>query len=106
MINTWNQRVWELVRGIPRGRVASYGQLASMLGQPRKARHVGYALHQTPEELVLPWHRVINGRGKISFPDFTQQYLMQKAMLEAEEISFQPDDRIDLKVYGWRPSNQ
>ncbi|MDJ0835738.1 MAG: methylated-DNA--[protein]-cysteine S-methyltransferase [Acidobacteriota bacterium] len=103
MKSTWNQKVWNLVKTIPRGKVASYGQLAGMLGQPRKARHVGYALHQTPEDLVLPWHRVINAQGRISFSEHSQEYLMQKAMLEAEKVTFQDGNRIDMKVYGWRP---
>jgi methylated-DNA-protein-cysteine methyltransferase-like protein len=103
MAHTWNHSVWKLVRKIPRGRVASYGQLATMLGKPRKARHVGYALHRTPDEMVLPWHRVINAQGKISFSAESQAYLLQKAMLEAEEITFENGDRIDFDRYGWRP---
>ena len=103
MSKNWNKSVWHLVRKIPKGRVASYGQLAAMLGHPRRARQVGFALHQTPEELVLPWHRVINARGKISFQNNTQEYLLQKAMLQAEEVVFADDDRIDLDRFGWRP---
>jgi len=103
MAQSWNRSVWKLVREIPRGRVASYGQLAAMLGKPRRARQVGFALHRTPDEMVLPWHRVINARGKISFSEHSQEYLLQKAMLEAEEIRFEDGDRIDLDRYGWRP---
>jgi len=103
MAQQWNQSVWKLVRKIPKGRVASYGQLAAMLGHPRRARQVGFALHRTPEELVLPWHRVINARGKISFSEHSEEYLLQKAMLQAEEIVFEKDDRIDLDRFGWRP---
>ena len=103
MRNNWNEKVWGLVEVIPRGRVASYGQLATMLGQPKRARQVGFALHHTPEDRILPWHRVINGSGKISFSVNSEQYLLQKAMLEAEKVRFKENDRIDLKVYGWRP---
>ena len=103
MEKSFNQRVWELVKNIPQGKVASYGQLAHMLGAPRKARHVGFALHQTPDNLVLPWHRVINSKGRISFSDHTEQYLLQRAMLEAEKIRISEDGHIDFKVYGWRP---
>lgn len=102
MSESWNEQVWRLVETIPKGKVASYGQLASMLGRPRKARHVGYALHQTPENLILPWHRVINAQGKISFEYNSQEFLMQKAMLQAEDIEF-TNDKIDLDRYGWRP---
>lgn len=104
MTNSWNQKVWDLVRTIPKGRVASYGQLATMLGAPRKARHVGYALHQTPDDLVLPWHRVINSRGEISFENRTEAYMLQRAMLEAEAVRFSEKGRIDMKKFGWRPS--
>ena len=103
MAQSWNHSVWKLVQAIPRGKVASYGQLAAMLGKPRRARQVGFALHRTPEELVLPWHRVINARGKISFSSNSHEYVLQKAMLEAEEVVFEDGDRIDLDRYGWRP---
>lgn len=103
MTKSFNQRVWELVGAIPKGKVASYGQLASMLGHPRRARQVGYALHQTPDDLVLPWHRVINSKGRISFSAESEQYLLQKAMLTAESICFSDDDHIDFKKYGWQP---
>lgn len=103
MRKSFNQRVWELVSAIPQGRVASYGQLASMLGHPRRARQVGFALHQTPEHLVLPWHRVINSKGQLSFSTHSEQYMLQKAMLEAEKVRFTDDGHIDFKEFGWRP---
>lgn len=104
MTSSWNKKVWDLVQNIPKGRVASYGQLANMLGAPRKARHVGYALHQTPDDLVLPWHRVINSRGEISFERSTEAHMLQRAMLEAEAVNFSEKGRVDMKKYGWRPS--
>lgn len=99
---SWNQMVWSLVGHIPEGRVTTYGQIAAMLGFPRRARHVGFALNQSPDELPLPWHRVINSRGTISFPPLSSRFLMQKALLEAEGIVFE-EQRVDLKRFGWRP---
>lgn len=104
MSKSFNQRVWELVGTIPQGKVASYGQIAAMLGQPKKSRHIGFALHQTPDGMVLPWHRVINGKGQLSFAVNSEQYLLQKAMLEAELIRFKDNNHIDFREYGWRPS--
>jgi methylated-DNA-protein-cysteine methyltransferase-like protein len=83
--------------------VASYGQLAAMLGHPRRGRQVGYALHKTPDDRILPWHRVINGQGRITFSVNSEQYLLQKAMLEAEKVTFKENDQIDMHVYGWQP---
>jgi len=99
----WDERVRQLVAAIPYGKVATYGQLAAMLGFPRRARHVGFALKRLPEGSGAPWHRVINGRGAISFHPLSAQFHLQKALLEAENVVFRDDDRIDLKVYGWRP---
>ena len=103
MMKSFNEEVWELVEIIPRGCVASYGQLATMLGHPRRGRQVGHALHKTPDDRVLPWHRVINSQGRISFNANSEQYLLQKAMLEAERVRFKENDQIDMRVYGWQP---
>ena len=94
------QRIWRTVADIPYGKVATYGQIASLAGIPRGARQVGYALHQTPDGLDIPWHRVINARGEISFPPNTEAYHRQRARLDAEDVIFIAG-RIDLKVYGW-----
>ena len=99
----WNESVWDLVAMIPHGRVASYGQLALMLGHPRRARQVGFALHRSPPGKPIPWHRVINGKGRISFPENSRRYLMQRAMLEGEHIVFGPRGTVNFKLYGWRP---
>lgn len=100
---TWNESVWQMVARIPHGRVASYGQIAHMLGAPRKARHVGYALAATPEGRNIPWQRVINGRGMISFPADSHQHRLQKAMLLEEGLLFDAKGRIDFRVFGWQP---
>jgi len=99
----WNESVWKLVSFIPQGKVATYGQLAAMLGFPKRARHVGYALKHSPHDMVLPWQRVVNGKGLISFPYQSEQFLMQKAMLEAEGVIVSELGKIQLKTHGWRP---
>ena len=94
------QRIWRTVADIPYGKVATYGQIAELAGIPRGARQVGYALHQTPAGLDIPWHRVINARGEISFPPETEAYRRQRERLYTEGIVFIAG-RIDLNVYGW-----
>ena len=100
---SWNQKVWQLVRCIPKGRVASYGQLAAMLGFPRKARHVGSALRQLPEGQDVPWHRVIQSGGAIAFATESEGYWVQRTLLESEGVLPGPSGKINFKKYGWKP---
>lgn len=95
--------VYRVVRRIPAGRVASYGQVAAIAGMPRAARQVGYALHALDPGTTVPWHRVVNAQGRISARGPTEAVLFQRSLLEAEGIQFEPNDRIDLTRYGWRP---
>ncbi|MBI3913673.1 MAG: MGMT family protein [Chloroflexi bacterium] len=97
--STYFSRVYALVRRIPRGRVATYGQIARALGMPRGARTVGWAMRAGDEK--IPWHRVVNARGGISVRP-TPGYREQRARLRAEGIRFGRDARIDLEKYGWR----
>ncbi len=90
------ERVYALVREIPRGKVASYGQIARWLGWPRGARTVGWALRALHTDKV-PWHRVVNAQGRVSLKDDG----LQQARLEAEGVVFDATGRIDMKVYGW-----
>ena len=99
----WDQRVWELVQQIPPGKVATYGQLAAMLGFPRRSRHVGRALKRSPEGLDLPWYRVLNSSGSISLPLYSEGYHMQRVLLESEGVTFKPNGRLSLKIFQWRP---
>jgi len=96
---TW-ERIWAVVRGIPPGRVATYGQVAALAGFASQPRLAGYALHALPDGSAVPWHRVINARGRISLPARTGQYALQRSMLEAEGITF-AGERIDLRRHGW-----
>jgi len=94
--------IYGVVRRIPRGRVATYGQVATLAGLGGHARLVGYALNVLPDGTRLPWHRVINARGMVSprsWPDDTDQ----RTRLEAEGVTFDTHDRVDLNRYRWQP---
>lgn len=95
-------KIWETVKRIPYGKVATYGQIASLAGFAGHARLVGYALHATPDDMQIPWHRVINYQGRISLPREDGHYDLQKALLEGEGIVF-IREKIDLKRYRWQP---
>jgi methylated-DNA-protein-cysteine methyltransferase-like protein len=92
--------IYRLVRCIPPGQVATYGQVARLLGMPRGARTVGWALRAMPEGSDVPWQRVVNARGTISFTPGGYAASVQQALLEEEGIVFE-QGRIDLQVYGW-----
>ena len=96
------EAVWALVRTIPSGRVMTYGQVATLLGSPRGARQVGFAMFYAGLTDV-PWHRVVNARGEISPGGHPDRPAVQRALLEAEGVAFDADGRIDLQRYGWRP---
>lgn len=93
-------RILAAVRRIPRGRVCTYGDVADVAGLPRRARLVGTVLRQTPTSRDLPWFRVINAGGRISFPAGSDAYRRQRGKLESEGVVF-VSGRIDLKRYGW-----
>jgi methylated-DNA-protein-cysteine methyltransferase related protein len=91
------------VKRIPRGRVSTYGGVAEVAGLPRRARLVGTVLRQTPASRGLPWFRVINASGRISFPVGSDAYARQRKKLEAEGVVFS-GGRVDLTKYGWPES--
>lgn len=94
-------RVYALVRRIPRGRVASYGQIAAMLEHPRAARTVGWALAGLRDGDDVPWQRVVNSRGETSTSSFSSPPDQQRHLLEQEGVLFGADGRIDLRRFGW-----
>jgi methylated-DNA-protein-cysteine methyltransferase-like protein len=94
--------VWAWVRKVPKGRVVTYGQVATYLGSPRAARAVGYAMFNVDDPRV-PWHRVINARGEISIGGALHRPELQRELLEAEGVAFDAEGRVDLKRYGWKP---
>jgi methylated-DNA-protein-cysteine methyltransferase related protein len=95
----FHQRVYQVVRSIPPGSVATYGQVAEILGHPGVARHVGNALAVCEREaLPVPWHRVLNAKGMISTRGSSQ-----RAHLEAEGVEFTAGGAVKLEQYRWRP---
>jgi methylated-DNA-protein-cysteine methyltransferase-like protein len=96
-------RIYAVIRRIPRGRVATYGQIAALAGLRGHARQVGYALHALPQGSAVPWHRVINARGEISRRSQFGDEVRQRMLLEAEDVEFDWRSRVSLKRFGWRP---
>jgi methylated-DNA-protein-cysteine methyltransferase-like protein len=96
--------IYAIVRRIPRGRVATYGQIAELAGLPGHARQVGYALHALPAGTALPWHRVLNARGALSLRREPGADLTQRLLLEREGIRFDARGRVDLSKVRWRAS--
>jgi methylated-DNA-protein-cysteine methyltransferase-like protein len=97
------EKIYAVVRRIPCGRVATYGQVAHLAGLPGRARQVGYALHGASDGSGLPWHRVINGRGEISRRANPGGDEIQRLFLEGEGVGFDLRGRVDLARYQWRP---
>jgi methylated-DNA-protein-cysteine methyltransferase related protein len=89
------------VRKVPRGRVATYGQIAELAGLEGHARQVGYALHNLPPRSNVPWHRVVNAKGEISPRSAGDSHELQRMLLEAEGIEFDLRGKLDLKKYKW-----
>lgn len=100
----YRERVWHIVHTIPRGKVTSYGVIAKLAGLPRGARLIGRILSQLPEGSALPWHRVVNSQGRISFPPGSEQYREQRERLITEGVAFR-GDRIDLRQCAWDASS-
>ncbi len=95
------ERIYEQVQRIPRGKVASYGMIATLAGNDRWARVVGYALHVNPRPGEIPCHRVVKKDGFLA-PGFAfGGPLEQRKLLEAEGVTFLPDGRVDLAACGW-----
>ena len=95
------ERVYQVVRRIPKGKVATYGQVAALAGSPRSARQVGYALHVNPEPFVIPCPRVVNRFGSLSTAFAFGGVDMQRALLESEGVQVDGAYRVDLKKYLW-----
>lgn len=94
------ERIYDVIRRIPEGRVATYGQVAGITGGC-SARNVGYALSALTEEKGVPWYRVINRKGQISLRSDLGGDLLQRKLLESEGVVFDDRDRVDLNRYGW-----
>ena len=94
-------RIYATVRKIPRGRIASYGQIAKLAGLPGRARQVGYAMHALQPGTTVPWHRVVNAQRKVSRRRIPGAELTQRMVLEREGVRFGPGGRI-LERFVWR----
>ncbi|WP_293860783.1 MGMT family protein [Steroidobacter sp.] len=98
-------RIIAAIKRIPKGKVCTYGNVADVAGLPRRARLVGTVLRQTPASRAVPWFRVINASGRISFPEGSDGYARQRKHLEAEGVDF-VGGRVDLNRYGWPPRDK
>lgn len=103
--SSWTS-VHRVVRRIPAGLVATYGQIAALAGMPGAARQVGWALHALDPDDDVPWQRVINARGEISARGEREVEGLQRALLEAEGVEFDRRGRVDLARYGWKPRSR
>lgn len=99
---TFFRRVVTIIKKIPRGKVATYGQIAALSGNPRAARQVAWVLHSASAKEKLPWQRVINSQGGISLPRYGG-YELQRALLVKEGIKFDAADQIALARFQWKP---
>lgn len=99
---TYRQKVYEIVRAIPAGKVMTYGQIAEILGESYTPRTVGFVMHAADTEND-PWQRVINSQGACSTGKMTMPVNLQQKILEDEGVVFNEKGRCDLKVYGWLP---
>ena len=100
--NTFH-RIYDVVRRIPRGRVATYGQIAMLAGNPHWSQVVGYALHVNPNPQVIPCYRVVNRFGEVSRAFAFGGGDEQRRLLEEDGVEFLPNGRVDLSRYLWRP---
>lgn len=97
--------IYAIVRQIPHGKVATYGQVAELANLPGQARLVGYALYRVTDSLEVPWHRVINAKGEISHSIFRHgDDDLQRSLLEQEGIQFSSEGKISLQQYRWQPT--
>ncbi len=94
------EQIYKVVKSIPKGRVATYGQVAMLAGNPRWARVVGYALHNNPEPMIIPCHRVVNREGRVATAFAFGGGETQRELLEKEGIVFEADGHIDLEKFG------
>ncbi|HET6451103.1 MAG TPA: MGMT family protein [Spirochaetia bacterium] len=99
----FTQRALRVIRGIPRGRVATYGLVAAAAGSPLAARQVVRILHSLSRKERLPWHRVIGGRGAIRLPRGLG-FETQRALLRKEGVAVTTQGRVDLARYLWKPT--
>jgi len=96
------ERFYAVIKRIPKGKVATYGQIARLAGLPRHARQVGFALAALPERARVPWQRVVNASGEVSAREHPNSQAIQRVMLEREKIEFDQRGRISLAGFQWK----
>jgi methylated-DNA-protein-cysteine methyltransferase-like protein len=96
------KKIWQTVLVIPKGKVASYGQIADLAGLPGRARLVGKSLGLAPKEMKLPWYRVLRSSGQLAFEKGSKNAEKQKGLLQQEEVVVL-NNRVKLKQFGWQP---
>ncbi|WLD92538.1 MGMT family protein [Alkalihalobacillus sp. AL-G] len=101
----FTKNVIKIIKGIPEGKVMTYGQIARLAGSPRGARQVVRILHSSSKKHKLPWHRVINSKGEIGF-QHDEPFNVQKLSLQSEGIEFIAENKIDLKRYQLHPDEE
>ncbi|MBL8525114.1 MAG: methylated-DNA--[protein]-cysteine S-methyltransferase [Betaproteobacteria bacterium] len=104
MNDDFRAAVYAMVKKVPKGKVATYGQIAALVGHPRHSRHVGFALSSMPMSVKIPWHRIINSAGRISLRRRNWDSGgddLQKVLLEAEGVRFSAEGKVNLRVYRW-----
>jgi len=104
-MNTF-ERIYEVVTRIPYGKVASYGQVAALAGNPRWSRVVGFALHVNPKPGVIPCHRVVAKGGRLAAAFAFGGEDAQRELLESEGVPFLPDGTVDMASAQWNPDNE
>lgn len=101
-MNTNYQRIWKTVQAIPEGKVANYGQIADLAGLPGRARLVGRALGEVPEDMPVPWYRVLRSSGQLAFEPASKTAIKQAKLLHAEGVKVK-NNRVRLQDFGWNP---
>lgn len=99
-------RIYDVVRRIPRGKVATYGQIARLAGNPRWARVVGYALHVNPDPEGIPCYRVVNRDGRPSPAFVFGGEQVQVQLLKRDGVGFLPDGNVDMERFQWKPTHE
>lgn len=102
LMTDFSQKVISTIKRIPKGKVATYSQIAKMAGKEHAARAVSWLLHSSSKTHKLPWQRVLNSKGKISFPWGSRHYNQQKKMLLQEGVDFTESDSIDMSLFQWK----
>lgn len=100
-LSPFSREIVAVIKAIPRGKVATYGQVAAMAGNPRAARRVAWLLSSSSTTRDLPWQRVINSRGQIAFPRDSRSFARQRALLRSEGVRFTSPGVVDMDAHQW-----